>query len=84
MSQTYGTNYTTAQKLVNWTIKLTRLLKKLQKNIYQDQDVEDGLQPNYYHCVEIHQSTAQFGLILHEIGNWVHGCRWTWRPLGGT
>ena len=51
MSQTYGTNYTTAQKLVNWTIKLIRLLKKLQKSIYQDQDVEDGLQSNHYHCV---------------------------------
>ena len=51
MSQTYGINYTTTQKLVNWTIKLIWLLKKLQKSIYQDQDVEDGLQPNNYHCV---------------------------------
>ena len=51
---------------------------------YVAQDLGDGLQPNHYHCVEIHWSAAQFGYILHEIGNRVHGCWWTWTPLSGT
>ena len=37
--------------------------------MYLDEDVGDGQQPNHYHRVEIHWSAAQFGYILHEIGN---------------
>ena len=29
-----------------------------------DQDVGNGLRPNHYHCVEIHQSAAQLDYIL--------------------
>ena len=52
--------------------------------MYLSQDARDGLQPNHYHCVEIHWSGTQFGYIIHEIGNRVRGCRWTWTPLSGT
>ena len=45
--------------------------------MYLGQDAGDGLQPNHDHCVEIHRSAAQFGYILHEIGNQVRGCQWT-------
>ena len=39
--------------------------------MYLVQDAGDGLQPNHYHCL-----AAQFGYILHEIGNGVRGCQW--------
>ena len=45
--------------------------------MYPGQDAGDGLQPNHYDWVEIHQSIGQFGYILHEIGNRVCGCLWT-------
>ena len=74
MSQTYGINYKTRQKLVNLNYQINKVIVKITKSMYLGQDAGDGLQPNHYHCVEIHQSTAQFGYILHEIGNRVHGC----------
>ena len=39
-----------------------------------DQDTGNGIRPNQYHCVEIHQPVAQLDYILHEIGNQVGGC----------
>ena len=73
-------NYITEQKLMNLK---NQIRKVITKSKYVDQDVGDGLWPNHYHCVEIHQSAAQFGYILHEIGNRVRECRWTWTPLSG-
>ena len=77
MSQTYGMNYITRRKLVSLNHQIT-------KSKYPGQDAGDGLQPNHYHCVEIHQSAAQFGYTLHDIGNRVRGCRWTRTSLSGT
>ena len=61
-----------------------QISKAITKSKYLDQDVGDGLQPNHFHYVEIHQSAAQFHYILHETGNRVLECRWTWTPLSGT
>ena len=81
MTQTYGINYTTRQKLAYLNYQIYDVIVKITKSMYLVQDAWDGLQPNHYHCVEIHQSAAQFGYILHEIGNRVRGCWWTWTPL---
>ena len=43
--------------------------KKITTSKYIVQDPGDGIGSNHYHCVEIHQSVAQFGYILREIGN---------------
>ena len=67
-------NYITEQKLMNLKNQISKVITKSK---YLDQDAGDGLQPNHYHCVEIHQSAAQFDYILHEIGNRVRECRWT-------
>ena len=67
-------NYITEQKLVNLNIQISKVIAKRK---YLDQNAGDSLQPNHYHCVEIHQSPAQFDYILHEISNQVRGCRWT-------
>ena len=48
-------------------------LKKITTSKYIGQDPGDGIGSNHYHCVEIHQSVAQFGYILREIGNRVRG-----------
>ena len=64
-------NYITEQKLVNLNNQISKVITKSK---YLDQNAGDGLQPNQYHCVEIHQSEAQFDYILHEIGNRVRGC----------
>ena len=77
MSQTCGINYKTRQKLVNLNYQINKVIVKITKSMYLGQDAGDGLQLNHYHCVEIHQFAAQFGYILHEIGNRVHGCWWT-------
>ena len=84
MSQTYGINYTTRWNLVNLNYQINKVIIKITKSMYLSQDARDGLQPNHYHCVEIHWSGTQFGYIIHEIGNRVRGCRWTWTPLSGT
>ena len=84
MSQTYGNNYTARQKLVKLNYQVNKIIVKITKSMYLGQDTEDGQQPKHYHCVEIHQSAAWFGYILHEIGNRVRGCRWTWAPLSET
>ena len=68
-------------KIVNLNNQISKVITKTK---YLDQDARDGLQPNHYHCVKIHQSAAQFDHILHEIGNRVCGCQWTWTPLRGT
>ena len=57
--------------------------KVITKSKYLDQDAGNGLWPNQFHYIEIHQSVAQFDYILHEIGNWVYECQWTWTPLSG-
>ena len=57
--------------------KINKFIVKITKSKYLGQDPGDGLRSNHYHCVEIHCSAAQFGDILREIGNWVHGCQWT-------
>ena len=67
--QTYGINYTTRQKLVNLNYRVNKVIVKITKTMYQGQDAGDGLQPNHYHCLKVHRSTAQFGYILPEIGN---------------
>ena len=67
----------TKQKLVNLNNQNNKFIVKIKKNKYLDQDAGDGLRPNHYHCVEIHQSAARFGYILREIGNRVRGCQWT-------
>ena len=65
-------NQITEQKLVNLNNQISKFITKSK---YLDQDAGDGLQPNHYHCVEIHQSPTQFDCILHEVGNQVRGCR---------
>ena len=77
MLQTYGINYTTKQKLVNLNYQINKFIVKITKSKCLGQDAGDGLQPNHYHCVEIHRSAAQFGYILREIGNRTRGCQWT-------
>ena len=51
-----------------------QISKVITKSKYLDQDAGDGLQPNHYYCVEIHQSATQFDYILHEIGTRVREC----------
>ena len=46
-----------------------QISKVITKSKYLDQDAGDGVQPNRFHYVEIHQSAAQFDYILHEVGN---------------
>ena len=67
-------NYITEQKLVNLNYQISKVITKRK---CLDQDARVGLQPNQYHCAEIHQSGAQFDYILREIGNRVRGCRLT-------
>ena len=67
-------NYITEQKLVNMNNQISKVITKSK---YLDQDAGDSLRPSHYHCIEIHQSAAQFDYILHEIGYRVRGCRWT-------
>ena len=67
-------DYITEQKLMNLKNQISKVITKSK---FLDQDAGDGLRPNYYHCVEIHQSVAQFDYILPEIGNRVRDCRWT-------
>ena len=77
MSQAYGINYTTKQKLVNLNYQINKFIVKITKNKYLPQDHGDGLRPNHHNCVEIHRSAAQFGYIPREVGNRVRGCQWT-------
>ena len=44
--------------------------------MFLEQNAGEGLQPNHYHCVEIHLYAARFGYILHKIGNLVRRCQW--------
>ena len=69
------------QKLMNWINQISKFIENITKRKYLDQDAGDGLWPNHYHCIEIHQSAEQFDSIPHEIGNRVGGCWWTWTPL---
>ena len=72
-------------ELMNLNSQLSKFSVNITKSRYLDQDSGDGLGPNHYHCVEIHQSApAQFDHILHEISNRVDGCWWTWTTLCGT
>ena len=82
--QTYGTGYTTRQKLVNLNYQINKIIVKITKSMHLDQNARDGLQPNHHHYVEIHRSAAHFGYILLEIDNQVRGYQWTWIPLSGT
>ena len=66
-------NYITDQKLTNLKNKISKVITKSK---YLDQDVGNGLRPNHFHYVEIHQPAAQFDCILHEIGNPVCECQW--------
>ena len=77
MSQTYGINYTTRQNPVNLNYQINKVIVKITKSMYLGQDAEDGPQNNHYQCGESHRSAAQFGYILHEIGNRARGCQWT-------
>ena len=54
MSQTYGINYTTRQKLVNLNYEINKAIVKIKASMYLGQDVGYGLQPNHYHCLKIH------------------------------
>ena len=65
MSQTYGINYTTRQKLVNLNYKINKVIVKITKSMYVGQAAGDDLQLNQCHCIKSHQSVAQFGYILH-------------------
>ena len=69
MSQTYCINYTTKQKLVNLNDPTNNFVVKITKSSYLGQDAGDGLRLDHYHCVEMHQSAAQFEYSLREIGN---------------
>ena len=70
---------TKRHKLVKKTHKnqISKVIVKITKSNYLNENAGDDLRPNRYHCVEIHQSAAQFNHILHEIGNRVCGCQWT-------
>ena len=59
------------QNLVNLNHQNNRFIVKITKSKYLDHDTGDGLRPNYYHCVENHQSAAWFRYILREIDNQV-------------
>ena len=62
---------------MNLNYQISKVIVKIKKCKYLNQDAGDDLQPNHYHCVEIHQSAGQFHYILHEIGNRVPGSLWT-------
>ena len=62
---------------MNLNHQTNKVIVKITKSMHPGQDTRDGLQPNHYYCVEIHRSAAQFGHILHELGNGVCGCPWT-------
>ena len=64
----------TKQKLVNLNCQNNKLIVKIRKRKYLNQDDGDGPRPNHYQCVEIHQSAARFVYILRKIGNRVRGC----------
>ena len=61
---------------MNLNNQISRFIVNIKNSKYLDQDAGDGLRPNHYHCVEIHQSAAQFNYILHEIDSQFSGCRW--------
>ena len=67
----------TKQKLVILSYQNNKFIVKITKSKHPDQNSGDVLQPDHYHCVEIHRSAARFGYILREIGNQVRGCQWT-------
>ena len=64
----------TKQKLGNLNNQINKVIVKITKIKYLNQDAGDGLRPSHYHCVELHQSAGQFGYILREIANHVRGC----------
>ena len=68
---------TNSKKLVNLNYQINKFIVKITKSKYLGQDAGDGLQPNHYCCNDINRSDAQFGCILREIGNQVHGRQWT-------
>ena len=68
------------QKLVNLKNQISKVITKSN---YLGQDPGDGLWPNHFHYDEIHQSAKQFDYILHEIGNRIRECWWTWTPMSG-
>ena len=49
MSQTYGINYTTRQKLVNLNYEINKAIVKITASMYLGQDVGYGLQAYHYH-----------------------------------
>ena len=59
---------------MNLNNQISKFIVNITKSKYLDQDAGDGLRRNQYHCLEIHQSAAQFDYILHEIGNRFRGC----------
>ena len=54
MSQTYDINYTARQKLVDLNYQINKVVVKIKKSMYLGQDSGDVLQPDHYHCIEIH------------------------------
>ena len=53
---------------------INKVIVKITKGKYLGQYAGDGVRPTTTICVEIHQSAAQFGYILRDIGNRVRGC----------
>ena len=54
---------------MNLNNQISKVGVKITKSKYQNQDTGDDLRPKHYHCVELHQSAAEFDYMLHEIGN---------------
>ena len=73
----------TKQRLVNLNFQNNKLIVKIIKSKWLDQDTGDGPRPNHYGYVEILRSAAWFDDILREIGNQICECRWIWKPLNG-
>ena len=57
-------NYITEQKLVNLNNQISKVITKSE---YLDQDAGDSLQPNHYHCIEIHHSAIQFDISYMKL-----------------
>ena len=73
-----------SKKLLKLDYQTDKFTIKITKSKHLRQNAGDGLRPNHYHCVEIHQYSAQFGYILCEIDKPVHGSQRTWKPFSGT
>ena len=79
MSQTYGINYTTRQKLVNLNYKINKVIVKITKSMYLGQAVEMIFNPTT--AIALKFINLWHNLVISYISNGVCGCWLTWTPL---